>query len=102
MLLTCFPRQGLQWWVSFVDGSVSHVRSLWQGLQSQERHLFLFSDMLLVAKARSGGNFKLKEKVRLSEMWLASCLDEVTEVTKDPSTSFVMGWPTTNVVATFR
>ncbi|XP_043211785.1 uncharacterized protein LOC122376141 [Amphibalanus amphitrite] len=71
------------------------------GLQSQERHLFLFTDMLLVAKARSGGNFKLKEKVRLSEMWLAGCLDEVTEVTKDPATSFVMGWPTTNVVATF-
>ncbi|XP_037081577.1 rho GTPase-activating protein 20-like [Pollicipes pollicipes] len=71
------------------------------GLQSQDRHLFLFSDMLLVAKARSGGNFKLKDKVRLSEMWLASCLDEVTEVTKDPNTSFVMGWPTTNVVATF-
>ena len=73
-----------------------------QGLQSQERHLFLFTDMLLVAKARSGGNFKLKDKVRLSEMWLAACLDEVTEVTKDPATSFVMGWPTTNVVATFR
>lgn len=34
-----------------------------QGVQSQERHLFLFSDLLLVAKARSGGNFKLKEKV---------------------------------------
>lgn len=70
-------------------------------LQSQERHLFLFNDLLLVAKARSGGNFKLKEKLRVSELWLTDCLDEVAEVTKDASTSFVLGWPTTNVVATF-
>ncbi|XP_066938336.1 uncharacterized protein [Macrobrachium rosenbergii] len=71
------------------------------GVQSQERHLFLFSDLLLVAKARSGGNFKLKEKVRVSEMWLSSCLDDVAEVAKSHDTSFVMGWPTTNVVASF-
>lgn len=73
-----------------------------QGVQAQERHLFLFSDLLLVAKSRSGGNFKLKEKVRVSEMWLSSCLEDVAEVTKSHDTSFVMGWPTTNVVATFR
>ncbi|XP_050733676.1 uncharacterized protein LOC127007108 isoform X2 [Eriocheir sinensis] len=71
------------------------------GVQSQERHLFLFSDLLLVAKARSGGNFKLKEKVRVSEMWLSSCLDDVAEVAKSQETSFVMGWPTTNVIASF-
>lgn len=71
------------------------------GVQSQERHLFLFSDLLLVAKARSGGNFKLKEKVRVSELWLSSCLDDVAEVAKSHDTSFVMGWPTTNVVASF-
>ncbi|KAG0720622.1 Rho GTPase-activating protein 20 [Chionoecetes opilio] len=72
------------------------------GVQSQERHLFLFSDLLLVAKARSGGNFKLKEKVRVSEMWLSSCLDDVAEVSKSQETSFVVGWPTTNVIASFR
>nr|XP_045624946.1 uncharacterized protein LOC123774593 isoform X2 [Procambarus clarkii] len=71
------------------------------GVQAQERHLFLFTDLLLVAKARSGGNFKLKEKVRVSEMWLSSCLDDVSEVAKSHDTSFVMGWPTTNVVASF-
>ena len=64
--------------------------------------MFLFTDLLLVAKARSGGNFKLKEKVRLSEMWLANCLDDVAEVSKNSATSFVMGWPTTNIVASFR
>ncbi|KAI5712694.1 hypothetical protein M8J75_010502 [Diaphorina citri] len=72
------------------------------GVQSQDRHLFLFNDLLLVAKARSGGNFKLKEKVRVSEIWMSkSCIDEVTELSKSPDTSFALGWPTTNVVAVF-
>ncbi|XP_047106715.1 uncharacterized protein LOC124775916 isoform X2 [Schistocerca piceifrons] len=73
------------------------------GVQSQERHLFLFNDLLLVAKARSGGNFKLKDKVRVSEMWLTKhSIEDVIEVHKSPETSFVLGWPTTNVVATFN
>lgn len=73
-----------------------------QGVQSQERHLFLFNDLLLVAKARSGGHFKLKEKVRVSELWLTKvAMHDVMEVNKSLETSFVMGWPTTNVVATF-
>lgn len=49
------------------------------------RHLFLFSDLLLVAKPRSGGIFKLKESVRVSELWLASC--------PDSETGFLLGWP---------
>ncbi|XP_065213661.1 rho GTPase-activating protein 20-like isoform X3 [Planococcus citri] len=72
------------------------------GVQSQDRHLFLFNDLLLIAKARSGGNFKLKEKVRISEIWLTKCcLDDVSELNKSEDTSFVMGWPTTNLVVTF-
>ena len=71
-------------------------------MQSQERHLFLFNDLLLVAKARSGGNFKLKEKVRVSDMWLGGSLDEVAEIPRSLNTSFVVGWPVTNVVASFR
>ncbi|XP_017885850.1 uncharacterized protein LOC108628438 isoform X2 [Ceratina calcarata] len=72
------------------------------GVQSQDRHLFLFSDLLLIAKARSGGNFKLKQSVRMSELWLtAGHIEDVAETSKSPETSFVLGWPTTNVVATF-
>ncbi|GFQ97916.1 rho GTPase-activating protein 20, partial [Trichonephila clavata] len=44
------------------------------GVQKQDRHLFLFNDLLLVAKTKS---------------------------IKSPATSFVIGWPTTNVVVTF-
>ncbi|XP_054008638.1 rho GTPase-activating protein 20-like isoform X2 [Hylaeus anthracinus] len=72
------------------------------GVQSQERHLFLFSDLLLIAKARSGGNFKLKQSVKMSELWLtAGHIEDVAETSKSQETSFVLGWPTTNVVATF-
>ncbi|XP_032669575.1 uncharacterized protein LOC116843329 isoform X1 [Odontomachus brunneus] len=72
------------------------------GMQSQERHLFLFTDLLLIAKSRSGGNFKLKQTVRMSELWLtAGHIEDVAETSKSSETSFVLGWPTTNVVATF-
>lgn len=71
------------------------------GLQKQDRHLFLFNDLILIAKPRSGGTYKLKEKVRMCEAWLSNCIGDVCESIKSPSTSFVMGWPTTNVVITF-
>uniref|UniRef100_A0AAQ4P1S2 Ras-associating domain-containing protein n=1 Tax=Gasterosteus aculeatus aculeatus TaxID=481459 RepID=A0AAQ4P1S2_GASAC len=71
------------------------------GLQTQDRHLFLFSDALLVAKAKSPTHFKVKAQVRVCEMWTAGCLDEVCEGTTSPERSFVMGWPTCNCVATF-
>ncbi|XP_012227825.1 rho GTPase-activating protein 20-like isoform X4 [Linepithema humile] len=72
------------------------------GMQSQERHLFLFTDLLLIAKARNGGTFKLKQIVRMSELWLTTGhIEDVAETSKSAETSFVLGWPTTNVVATF-
>lgn len=80
-----------------------------QGVQGQERHLFLFSDVLLVAKPlakpRGPGQYKLKDKVRVASLWLTAdpqAVHEVCEADKSPETSFVLGWPTTNVVATFR
>uniref|UniRef100_A0A8C9VCE7 Rho GTPase-activating protein 20 n=1 Tax=Scleropages formosus TaxID=113540 RepID=A0A8C9VCE7_SCLFO len=78
----------------------SHVQ-LKTGLQTQERHLFLFTDILLIAKAKSSTHFKLKTQARVSEMWTASCMEEVCEGSTHPERSFVMGWPTCNCVATF-
>ncbi|XP_075887051.1 rho GTPase-activating protein 20 isoform X5 [Nelusetta ayraudi] len=71
------------------------------GLQTQERHLFLFSDTLLVAKAKSPTHFKVKAQVRVCEMWTATCIEEVCEGSTNPQRSFVMGWPTCNSVAMF-
>lgn len=65
----------------------------------------MFNDLLLVAKAKSGSNFKLKDKVRISEIWLnesQTVIDEVAELPKSSDTSFVVGWPTINYVAVFR
>ncbi|KAH1165574.1 rho GTPase-activating protein 20-like isoform X1 [Mauremys mutica] len=74
---------------------------LTMGLQTQERHLFLFSDMLVIAKSKSSSSLKLKKQVRLSEVWIGSCLNEVSEKKMSPENSFVIGWPTTNSVVSF-
>ncbi|KAM8857581.1 rho GTPase-activating protein 20 isoform 2-T2 [Synchiropus picturatus] len=71
------------------------------GLQTQERHLFLFTDTLLVTKAKSSTNFKVKAQVRVCEMWTANCMEEVCEGSTSTERSFVMGWPTCNCVVTF-
>ncbi|XP_053733012.1 rho GTPase-activating protein 20 isoform X2 [Synchiropus splendidus] len=71
------------------------------GLQTQERHLFLFTDILLVTKAKSSTNFKVKAQVRVCEMWTANCMEEVCEGSTSTERSFVMGWPTCNCVVTF-
>ncbi|KAM4045835.1 rho GTPase-activating protein 20 [Anomaloglossus baeobatrachus] len=78
----------------------SHVQ-LKTGLQTQERHLFLFTDILVIAKSKSPSHYKLKHHVRVSEMWTASCMEEVCEGSTYPERSFVIGWPITNCVATF-
>ncbi|XP_028275615.1 rho GTPase-activating protein 20-like [Parambassis ranga] len=71
------------------------------GMQTQDRHLFLFTDILVVAKAKSANHFKQKAQVCVCEMWTASCMDEVCEGSTSPERSFVMGWPTWNCVAMF-
>ncbi|XP_006833873.1 PREDICTED: rho GTPase-activating protein 20 [Chrysochloris asiatica] len=80
-----------------IDGWVELKR----GLQRQERHLFLFNDLLVVAKIKYNNNFKIKNKIKLSDMWTASCVDEVGEGNTNALKSFVLGWPTVNFVATF-
>ncbi|XP_069842417.1 rho GTPase-activating protein 20-like [Dendropsophus ebraccatus] len=74
-----------------------HLSSGWR---TQERHLFLFSDSLIIAKSKSS-SMKLKKQVRLSEMWISISLGEVSEKKHCPEDSFVIGWPTTNYVVTF-
>lgn len=51
---------------------------------------------------RSSTTFKLKHRIRVCELWLATCIYDVSEATLPPDKSFVLGWPVTNVVATFK
>ncbi|KAM6945324.1 rho GTPase-activating protein 20-like [Aplochiton taeniatus] len=71
------------------------------GLQTQDRHLFLFTDLLIIAKAKSVGHFKLKTQACVCDMWTAGCMEEVCEGSTSPEMSFVLGWPTCNCVVTF-
>ncbi|XP_071757286.2 rho GTPase-activating protein 20-like [Centroberyx gerrardi] len=71
------------------------------GLQTQDRHLFLFNDILVIAKAKSANHFKQKAQACVCEMWTAGCMEEVCEGSTNLERSFVMGWPTCNCVATF-
>ncbi|XP_054852028.1 rho GTPase-activating protein 20-like isoform X2 [Eublepharis macularius] len=75
---------------------------LTMGLQTQERHLFLFSDRLVVAKSKSSSSLKVKKQVGLSDVWIGSCLNEVSEKKMSPENSFVLGWPTSNFIVTYR
>ncbi|XP_041982120.1 uncharacterized protein LOC121735376 isoform X2 [Aricia agestis] len=58
-----------------------------------DRHLFLFNDLLLVGKSRGTNCFKLKESVRLAELWLSTRDGE--------DTGFLIGWPTFTGVANY-
>ncbi|XP_036999203.2 rho GTPase-activating protein 20-like [Artibeus jamaicensis] len=73
---------------------------LQRGLQRWGRYLFLFDDLLVVAKTTYSNRWKVKSKTKLSDMWIASCVKEVGGGNTDPSLSFVLGWPTVNFVAT--
>ncbi|XP_063058221.1 uncharacterized protein arhgap20b [Engraulis encrasicolus] len=96
------------WNVNQPDASVTHGSffvmeehvHLSSGPQTQERHLFLFTDVLIIAKSKSSASLKVKAQVRLSEMWLSSCVEQVSERKFSPKNSFVIGWPTTNYVVT--
>ncbi|XP_063404847.1 rho GTPase-activating protein 20-like isoform X3 [Mytilus trossulus] len=72
------------------------------GVQIQDRYMFLFNDLLLVAKQKTSTTFKLKQRVRVCEIWLSECINDVTELTRSTELSFVMGWPLCNCVATFK
>ncbi|XP_062949357.1 rho GTPase-activating protein 20-like [Cynocephalus volans] len=72
-----------------------------RGLQRKERHLFLFNDLFVVTKIKYNNNFKIKNKIKLTDMWTATCVDEVGEGNTNAMKSFVLGWPTVNFVATF-
>ncbi|XP_043913629.1 rho GTPase-activating protein 20-like isoform X2 [Protopterus annectens] len=72
-----------------------------KGLRSQERHILLFSDKLVIAKSKSSSSLKVKKQVALCEMWIATCVDKVSEKKTSSENSFLIGWPTTNCVITF-
>ncbi|XP_053566626.1 T-cell activation Rho GTPase-activating protein [Bombina bombina] len=80
---------------------------LTQDLKTKERYLFLFSDMIIIAKLKSGTSFRLKYRVDLSEMMALSCDEEDDEEEacsyhNTPKNALILIWPYNGCIASFR
>ncbi|XP_028981139.2 T cell activation RhoGTPase activating protein b [Esox lucius] len=66
--------------------------------KTRERRLFLFCDVIVVAKLKSSTSYRLKHRVRLEDLWLYGFEDEPEEEEGgggeiDLKTSLVLAWP---------
>eukprot|EP00794_Sanderia_malayensis_P000087 gene87-687_t len=84
---------------NFIQEGPVHLST---GVSSLTRYMFLFSDLLLIAKPKSNASYKLKIRLPVNELWLRENIDDVTEETVSADKSFVIGWPTVSYVATFQ
>ncbi|KAF4099242.1 T cell activation RhoGTPase activating protein b [Onychostoma macrolepis] len=79
---------------------------LTEGLKIRDRHLFLLSDALVIAKLKSNASYRLKHRIDLKDLWVCSfendddeAEDEVTDV--DLRTSIVLAWSVSLCLASF-
>ncbi|KAJ8391522.1 hypothetical protein AAFF_G00088440 [Aldrovandia affinis] len=75
---------------------------LTEGLKTRERHLFLFSDILVIAKLKASCSYRLKHRVNLEQLWLITFEDEDGDVGINLKTSLFMAWPLAHCVVSFR
>ncbi|KAM4042663.1 T-cell activation Rho GTPase-activating protein [Anomaloglossus baeobatrachus] len=76
-----------------------------QDFKTKERYLFLFSDMIIIAKLKSGTSFRLKHRVNLSEMKVLSCDEDEEEICafhSSPKNALIFIWPYNGCIASFR
>ncbi|CAA22138.1 Rho GTPase-activating protein 20 [Caenorhabditis elegans] len=62
-------------------------------LLSHHRYFFLYHETLIISKQKGACSYKLKEKLRLEKVWIAS---------SNTADSFLIGWPFTNYLVHFR
>ncbi|XP_016400366.1 rho GTPase-activating protein 20-like [Sinocyclocheilus rhinocerous] len=79
---------------------------LTEGLKTRERHLFLLSDTLVIAKLKSNVSYRLKHRIDLKDLWVCSfendddeAEDEDTVV--DLRTSIILAWSVSLCLASF-
>ncbi|KAJ8271018.1 hypothetical protein GJAV_G00121840 [Gymnothorax javanicus] len=80
---------------------------LTEGLKTKERQLFLFSDILVIAKLKAScSSYRLKHKVNLEELWIVTFKDEDDDdegdMGIDLKTSLLIAWPLAHCVVSFR
>uniref|UniRef100_A0A3B4ZL58 ARHGAP20 PH domain-containing protein n=1 Tax=Stegastes partitus TaxID=144197 RepID=A0A3B4ZL58_9TELE len=77
-----------------------------EGMKTRERHLFLFSKVIVFAKL-STASYHLKHRVNLEDIWLYSFEDEVEEEGGtmgdiDHRLTLVLAWDVTFCLVCFR
>ncbi|XP_059369166.1 rho GTPase-activating protein 20-like isoform X1 [Carassius carassius] len=79
---------------------------LTEGLKTRDRHLFLLSDALVIAKLKSNASYRLKHRIDLKDLWVCGfengddeAEDEDTDV--DLRTSIVLAWSVYLSLASF-
>ncbi|XP_053345244.1 rho GTPase-activating protein 20-like [Clarias gariepinus] len=81
---------------------------LTEGLRTRERHVFLFSDVLVIAKLKSRGSYRLKHRVSLEQLWVCNFRNEEDKACKDEKRHFhlkktlVLAWSVSFCLLTFR
>ncbi|KAJ8275347.1 hypothetical protein COCON_G00099720 [Conger conger] len=82
---------------------------LTEGQKTKERQLFLFSDILVIAKLKaSSSSYRLKHRVNLEQLWIVSFEDEEDEEDEEGDAginlkaSLFLAWPLAQCVVSFR
>lgn len=78
-----------------------------EGSKTRERHLFLFSDVIVFAKLKSPASYRLKHRVSLEDVWLYSFEDEPEEEDGvmgdiDLRLTLILAWALTFCLVCFR
>ncbi|KAK1889091.1 Rho GTPase-activating protein 20 [Dissostichus eleginoides] len=77
-----------------------------EGSKTHERHLFLFSDVIVFAKLKSAASYRLKHRVGLEDVWIYGFEDELEEEEGqmgdiDLRVTLVLAWHLTFCVVCF-
>ncbi|XP_069878150.1 rho GTPase-activating protein 20-like isoform X1 [Dipodomys merriami] len=73
-----------------------------RGWSRKKRHLFLFSNVLLVSNTKYKKCFKIKDAIPLHNLSMAECGDKVANDDGSSTKSFVLIWPKEKYKVTFR
>ncbi|XP_057209802.1 T cell activation RhoGTPase activating protein b [Triplophysa rosa] len=76
------------------------------GLKTRERHLFLFTDVLVIAKLKSNASYRLKHRIDLKDLWVCSLENDEEEVEDDDTNvdlkmSIVLAWSVSVCLVSF-
>ncbi|XP_068199160.1 T cell activation RhoGTPase activating protein b isoform X2 [Antennarius striatus] len=75
-----------------------------EGPKTTERHLFLFSDVIVFAKLKSNISYRLKHRVSLQDIWLHGFQDDLEgeEGQVDLRVTLALAWPLAYCLVCFR